>query len=47
MRKPKGQAAYEADVARKPLYHTGQKRPKWEDLSDIARQSWERGEGKK
>ncbi len=37
-----GQTAYEADLARKPEYHNGQKRPAWEDLDEIAQGSWER-----
>jgi hypothetical protein len=36
-----GRAAYEADVAKRPLYHDGMKRPKWDQLSDTAKLSWE------
>lgn len=32
--------AYEADVARKPLYHDGTRRALWAELSEIAQRSW-------
>ena len=41
--KTPGQLDYEADVQKKPLYHTGQPRKTWEELSEITRWSWERG----
>lgn len=37
-----GRASYQADVTRCPTYHTGQKRVTWEQLSEIARESWRR-----
>jgi hypothetical protein len=44
-----GRAAYEADVAARPLYHDGTARRSWDALSVIARWSWDRpvvdGEG--
>jgi hypothetical protein len=40
--KTPGQLDYEADVQQKPLYHTGQPRKTWEELSEITRWSWER-----
>lgn len=40
--KTPGQIAYEADLLRTPLYPDGGKRRLWEDLIDMARQSWER-----
>lgn len=39
-----GQKAYEADVGRRPRYHTGELRKTWHQLDDIAKWSWERGE---
>lgn len=42
MKKDPGREAYEADVAKKPTYHHGGKRPKWEDLPEIAQESWRR-----
>lgn len=36
----KGQKAYEADIKRNPFYHDGTRRRSWDDLSDIARWSW-------
>jgi hypothetical protein len=33
---------YEADVAKRPLYHDGKPRKTWGQLSDIARWSWGR-----
>ena len=41
--KTPGQLDYERDVQQKPLYHTGQPRKTWEELSEITRWSWERG----
>ena len=38
----KGQAAYEADVKRRPFYHDGTKRKAWEDLCNTSKWSWER-----
>ena len=35
-----GRADYEADVRRRPNYHDGAPRKTWEQLSEIARQSW-------
>jgi len=37
-----GREAYEHDVANAPLYHNGQPRRKWDDLSEVARWSWNR-----
>lgn len=37
-----GAAAYEAHRALVPLYHDGTNRPSWDNLSSIARWSWER-----
>jgi hypothetical protein len=34
---------YEADRARRPLYHDGTPRPEWARLSSIARESWIKG----
>lgn len=34
--------AYTEDCRRKPYYHTGQRRPKWDDLPDFAKWSWQR-----
>lgn len=39
-REAKGRALYEADVARRPLYHDGVPRPKWERLRDFAQETW-------
>lgn len=43
--KSKGQIAYEQDVERRPMYpgNLGP-RPTWDNLSEIAKWSWERGE---
>lgn len=35
-----GRAAYEADLARKPFYHDGVRRPRWEQLRECAQDSW-------
>lgn len=40
--KSQGQIDYEMDLKRKPIYHDGTPRKKWEELSDISRWSWER-----
>ena len=40
--KTPGQLAYEADVARRPLYSHGQPRRTWAELCHVARWSWER-----
>ena len=37
-----GRMAYEEDVRGKPHYHDGTPRRTWEQLSEIARWSWER-----
>lgn len=37
-----GQAAYERDLAKQPLYHDGTPRPAWSALWPVARWSWER-----
>lgn len=37
-----GRMDYEADLARRPLYHDGSPRPAWEQLSEIAKWSWNR-----
>lgn len=36
-----GREAYEADLLLHPTYHDGRARPSWENLSDIARRSWQ------
>lgn len=38
-----GRADYEADLARRPLYHDGTPRKTWDQLGDLERWSWERG----
>ncbi len=40
--KSKGQLDYEADVIRVPLYHDKTPRVTWEQLSPLARETWER-----
>lgn len=40
--KTKGQLDYEKDVKRKPTYHDGTTRKEWEQLSSVAKWSWER-----
>jgi hypothetical protein len=35
-----GREAYEADRAKRPLYHDHTPRPSWDDLSAIAKRSW-------
>lgn len=37
-----GRKAYEADVAKTPLYHDGTPRPTWDNLREIGRWSWSR-----
>ena len=39
-----GQAAYEADLRKRPAYHDGKPRKPWVKLGEIERLSWERGE---
>ena len=41
--KTPGQRAYERELKREPAYHWGAPRPAWENLPEIARWSWERG----
>ena len=38
----RGQAAYEEDICREPLYHDRTQRKSWADLDEVARWSWER-----
>jgi hypothetical protein len=40
--KTKGQLAYEEDVRRRPYYFGKEPRKPWEQLSQIAKDSWER-----
>lgn len=40
--KSQGQLAYERDVKRTPRYHDGAPRKAWEQLTKVARDSWER-----
>lgn len=40
--KSQGQLDYEIDVKRVPFYEDGTPRKTWEQLSDIARYSWEK-----
>lgn len=42
MPKSQGQRDYEADIAKTPKYHDGAPRSTWDQLSPIARWSWER-----
>lgn len=42
--KTRGQIDYEADVQRQPFYLDGAPRSSWDQLSDIAKWSWERTE---
>lgn len=37
-----GRIAYEADVVARPFYEDGTPRRSWEQLSDVAKWSWER-----
>ena len=39
-KKAPGQAAYERDVKRKPLYPDGKPRRKWEELDEVSRWTW-------
>ena len=39
-REAAGRAAYEADVARTPLYHNGRPRLAWRNLDAVAKASW-------
>ncbi len=39
-----GQIAYEADVAKRPLYHDGTPRKPWTQLGDVEKWSWIRPE---
>lgn len=41
MEKTQGQLDYEENVRKYPLYHDGTPRPAWDELHEIARQSWE------
>ena len=36
----KGKEAYENDVLMTPSYHTGQRRPTWEQLPETAHEAW-------
>lgn len=38
----RGQQAYERDLIERPRYHDGGPRRAWEQLSDVARWSWEK-----
>jgi len=40
--KTPGQIAYEAECAIAPIYPDGSKRKTWRQLSELARQSWEK-----
>jgi hypothetical protein len=40
--KDPGQTDYEADVLKRPTYHTGQPRKQWHELDDVERWSWSR-----
>lgn len=37
-----GQAAYEEDCRRKPVYHDGVARKDWSQLADAVKYNWER-----
>lgn len=37
-----GKEAYDLDVEARPLYHDGTPRKSWDQLSDVARWSWNR-----
>lgn len=39
----RGQQAYERDVKRRPTYHDGKPRRSWDQLSEVAKWSWEKG----
>ncbi len=40
--KTPGQLAYEEDVRRKPLHHDGTHRPRWDQLDEVCKWSWDR-----
>lgn len=42
MKEP-GQADYEADLLKRPAYHTGELRKRWHELDDYARMTWAHG----
>lgn len=42
LRKSPGQLAYERDLAARPNYQDGARRPSWNRLGDVAKSSWER-----
>lgn len=42
MTEQQARADYEADRAERPLYHDKMPRPAWDQLSDIAKWSWQR-----
>ena len=42
--KTPGQIAYERDCLDKPRYHTRELRKRWDELSELARWSWEKSE---
>lgn len=44
MAKTKGQALYEKELAREPTYRAAPHvpRPKWDQLSDTAKEAWSR-----
>lgn len=37
-----GKKAYEADLAKRPLYHDGTPRPTWDKLRPLGKWSWSR-----
>ena len=37
-----GQNAYEEDCRRRPMYDDGTRRPAWDNLDQLSRDSWER-----
>ncbi|MGU4702483.1 hypothetical protein K6L09_38120 [Burkholderia cepacia] len=42
LQKSAGQLAYERDLAAQPNYEDGARRPGWDQLGDVAKDSWER-----
>lgn len=44
--KSPGQIAYEADLEKRPVYHSGEVRPSWDQLPAYARENWDRIEGR-
>ncbi len=40
-RSEEGREAYEADVRKRPNYHDGSPRPRWDQLREVAKYSWE------